>query len=152
MRVRLRCDNSYCNRYFFANKSIYRNEQYKFCKRCKKFHSYKVLVHQVTFNRQIEDYIIELSQVFRTPYALADALVVSPPTLYRWLRHYFRMNFQEFRLAYILKRRESVVRSMSLAEHRKETCLLAPFDFRSRGVDRNGVNYDIIKATAKKVA
>lgn len=126
---------------------MYRNQQYKFCKICKKFHSYKVLVHQVTYGEPVEDRMIAMAQTFQAPYSLADALEISPPTLYRWLRHYFRMRFMEFREVYILgKVPHGIIKPTAIGENKDDSYRLYPFDFRSLGINRGDVDYDKIPA------
>lgn len=150
-RVRIKCDNPLCGRFFFANKSMYRDQQYKFCKICKRHHSYKVLVHQAIYGVGVEDRMISMAQVFKAPYVLADALEISPPTLYRWLRHYFRMSFVDFRDVYVLnKARPGVIRPALIAEFKASIVKLSPFDFRSLGVIRDGINYDVLPPVPSK--
>ena len=127
-RVRIKCDNPVCGRFFFANKSMYRDQRYKFCKICKKFHSYKVLVQQVLYKESLMDRVIRVAQDFRAPYVLADALEISPPTLYRWLRHYFMMSFLDFRDIYILGRPQGKIQPVDKLEFHSSIVKLSPFD------------------------
>lgn len=132
-RIRLRCGNPVCGRIFEASKTTFRDPRYRFCKVCKKFHSYKVLVQQVIYKESVVDRVIRTAQDFRTPYVLADALEISPPTLYRWLRHYFKMSFTNFRQLYILGRWSSWIQPVDFREYGVEYSRLRPFDFRSLG-------------------
>jgi hypothetical protein len=130
-KVRIRCDNPMCGRFFFANKKMYRDPQYKFCKVCKRFHSYKVLIQQVSYKESLMDRVIRVAQDFRAPYVLADALEISPPTLYRWLRHYFKMSFSDFRDIYILNKTEGKIMPADRSEYHESIVQLVPFDFRA---------------------
>jgi len=143
-RIRLRCDNPVCGRMFEAHKSSFRDQRYRFCKVCKKFHSYKVLVQQVIYKESVVTRVIRTAQDFRTPYVLADALEISPPTLYRWLKHYFKMSFSRFADIYIKHNYRAWVQPSNFDEYGIEYVQLKPFDFRSLGPgyarpDRGGV-------------
>lgn len=118
---------------FVANKGTFRDPRYRFCKVCKRFHSYKVLVQQVIYKESVVDRVIRVAQDFRSPYVLADALEISPPTLYRWLRHYFRMSFGHFRDMYILGRWDSWVQPIHIREHSYEFPRVTPFKYGSLG-------------------
>jgi hypothetical protein len=130
-RVRIKCDNPMCGRFFFANKKMYRDQCHKFCKVCKRFHSYKVLVQQVFYKESLMDRVIRVAQDFKAPYVLADALEISPPTLYRWLRHYFKMSFADFRDIYILNRTEGKIMPADPSEYHESIVQLAPIDLRT---------------------
>lgn len=67
---------------------------------------------------------------------LADALEISPPTLYRWLRHYFKMSFTNFKRLYILGRWQAWVQPVDFREHHLAYAQVKPFDFRSLGPGR----------------
>lgn len=133
MRIRLRCNNPECDRIFEANKAMFRDQRYRFCKVCKKFHSYKVLIQQSIYKESVVDRVIRVAQDFRTPYVLADALEISPPTLYRWLRHYFKMSFTRFKNLYILHKWNTWVQPTDLTEYTSPYAQIMPFDFRCLG-------------------
>jgi len=132
-KIRLKCGNPVCGRTFEANRAAFRDQRYRFCKVCKKHHSYKVLVQQVIYKESVVDRVIRTAQDFRTPYVLADALEISPPTLYRWLRHYFKMSFTHFKGLYILHRWNSWVQPCDFREYSIKYPRIKPFDFRSLG-------------------
>lgn len=134
MRMRMRCDNPFCSRMFEGNKGKFKDNRYRFCKVCKKFHSYKVLVQQVVYQEPTVDRVIRIARDFRSPYVLADALEISPPTLYRWIRHYFRMSFGHFRMVYIRGKWDAWVHPTDLSEYSLAYFRVAPY-FSQAGPD-----------------
>jgi len=77
--------------------------------------------------------MIKTAQDFRTPYVLADALEISPPTLYRWLRHYFKMSFTNFAALYIRHDWKAWVQPCDFSEYAIQYIKPKSFDFRSLG-------------------
>jgi len=90
-------------------------------------------VQQVIYKESVVDRVIRVAQDFRSPYVLADALEISPPTLYRWLRHYFKMSFTHFRELYILGRWDNWVQPVDIREFSNCYSRVEPFQWGSLG-------------------
>ena len=99
-----RCDSPDCRKPLLDNgikRGVY---GYAFCKECKRKHSYRVLITQVQHHESITEVILAAS-IFKTAGGKSAYVGVSFVTMYNWIRKYFDCSFQEFRRAYICKRR-----------------------------------------------
>lgn len=70
--------------------------------KCKRKHSYHVLVIQLEHGKKIQDVILD-AKMFKSASNMADYLGVSFVTIYHWLKKYFNMTYQEFKREYICK-------------------------------------------------
>lgn len=109
IKVRLKCDNPFCNNYFFADKRVFKDINFKFCRECREAHSYPALVIQKQENMRIEEVMKEAALLFRSALRISDYLGISTPTFYAWVRHYFGTDFQSWKRQHICKSKTCMV-------------------------------------------
>lgn len=97
---RVKCSTPYCENDCLVRKLEFDNQEYFFCKSCRRTHSKTALVTQVEHGKPLDQVILD-SIIFRTANGMSDYLGVSFVTLYHWIGKYFGMTFQEFRRTYI---------------------------------------------------
>lgn len=98
------CDSPGCSDPLLDNGLRRGAQGYAFCEKCKRMHSYRVLLTQVYHGEPIVDVILAASK-FKTASGMADYIGVSFVTIYHWIERYFHCTFQEFRRTYICKKR-----------------------------------------------
>jgi len=103
----LRC--KHCNKSFKENAWVYSDPRYIFCTSCRKAHGRKVLIAQLIYKKPIKDLLKELLRQHRDSAVMADFLDISRPTLYQWIRKFFKddegvgLQFQDFKRKYLCR-------------------------------------------------
>ena len=96
---RLTCDTPGC---INSIPNRIKGKKYTFCLQCRQNHTYTTLTVQADHGKSIKEVLLDAA-LFKSADGMAAYIGVTFPTVYKWIKNYFNLSFQEFKRRYICK-------------------------------------------------